>query len=77
MRKQAHISKNRFCIFSAAVQSFRLSKFATRLMAHQTLLYLCSLLLLYGDIESNLCQEIAKLIYHHFVTGTLIAYQHI
>ena len=55
MGQQSHVSKDHFYIFS----KFCLSKLATRLMFHWkaifilSLLYLCSLLLLHGDIESN------------------------
>ena len=61
-----------------------LSKFATKLMFHWEpiiilyFLYLCFLQLVHGDIKSNpRRRDIAKIIYHHFVTGNLIAYQHI
>ena len=57
---------------------FCLSKLGTRLMFHWkaififSSLHLCSLLLLHGDIKSNPGPRNSKIIYPHFVTGTLI-----
>ena len=62
---------------------FYLSNLATRLMFHWKAFFILSLLLfapycfLMEISNQTLGQEIGKIIYPHFVIGTLIAYQHI